>query len=124
MPTIGLSPSLSQVQTIPTELLRQAGSSWRATGAHWERVFTQLREQTSRDDVLEGHTGAAVRGRACDDWVIVQGKVFQLQEAAAIAELGSDRLAGAQARARCGSAGPRRGVRGQREPLGHRHPNR
>jgi hypothetical protein len=99
MPTIGLSPSLSQIQTIPTKLLRQAGSSWRATGAHWEQVFTQLQEQASRDDVLEGHTGTAVRGRAYDDWVIVQGKVFQLQEAAEISELGADRLAGAQAHA-------------------------
>jgi hypothetical protein len=99
MPAAGLLPSLSQVQTIPTGLLRQAGSSWRATGARWEQVFTQLREQASRDDVLEGQTGTAVRGRAYDDWVIVQGKVFQLQEAAAIAELGADRLAGAQAHA-------------------------
>jgi hypothetical protein len=95
MPAVGLSPSLSQVQTIPTELLRRAGSSWRATGAHWEQVFTQLREQASRDEVLAGHTATAVRGRAYDDWVIVQGKAFQLQEAAEISELGADRLAGA-----------------------------
>jgi hypothetical protein len=99
MPAVGLSPSLSQVQNIPTELLRQAGNSWRATGAHWEQVFTQLRDQASRDDVLEGRTGTAVRARACDDWVIVQGKAFQLQEAAAISERGADRLAGAQAHA-------------------------
>jgi hypothetical protein len=99
MPAAGLSPSLSQVQTVPTELLRQAGSSWRATGAHWEQLFTQLQEQASRADVLEGQTGTAVRGRAYDDWVIVQGKLFQLQEAAEISELGADRLAGAQAHA-------------------------
>jgi hypothetical protein len=97
MPAVGLLPSLSQVQTIATELLRQAACSWRATGAHWEQVFTRLREQASRDDMLEGQTGAAVCDRACDDWVIVQGKVFALQEAAQIAELGADRLAGAQA---------------------------
>jgi hypothetical protein len=99
MPAVALSPSLSQVQTIPTELLRRAGSSWRATGAHWEQVFTQLHEQASRDDVLMGQTGTAVRGRAYDDWVIVQGKAFQLQEASVVAELGADRLAGAQAHA-------------------------
>jgi hypothetical protein len=62
-------------------------------------VFTQLREQASRDEVLEGHTGTAVRERAYDDWVIVQGKVFQLQDAATISELGANRLAGAQAHA-------------------------
>jgi hypothetical protein len=96
MSAVELLPSLSQVQTMPTELLRQAAYSWRATTARWERVFTQLREQSSRDDVLDGQTGAAVRGLAHGDWMIVRGKTFRLQEATKIAELGADRLDGAQ----------------------------
>jgi hypothetical protein len=99
MAAVGLLPSLSQVQTIPTALLRKAARSWETTGGRWEQVFTQLREQASRENVLEGHTGAAVRGRAYDDWLIVQGKVFQLQEAAEISKLAADRLDGAQAHA-------------------------
>jgi hypothetical protein len=92
-------PTLSQIQAVPSEQLREAARIWRAGAYRWEKVFAQQRDQVAQKIVWQGVTADALEGRTYYDWVKAAGKADQLHEAVRIAELGADRFDGAQAHA-------------------------
>ncbi|MBS4728851.1 hypothetical protein MSM1_11060 [Mycobacterium sp. SM1] len=96
MAAAGWLPTLSQIQSVPSEQLREAARIWRATGTRWEQVSAQLRDEAAQKVVWQGATADALEARTYNDWVITVGKANQLHEAADIAERGADQLDGAQ----------------------------
>jgi hypothetical protein len=99
MAAAGWLPTLSQIQTVPSEQLRDAARMWRATATRWDEVFAQQRDEAAQKIVLQGATADALEARTYNDWVKAAGKASQLHEAAGIAQLGADRLDGAQGHA-------------------------
>jgi hypothetical protein len=92
----GWLPTLSQIQAVPSEQLREAARMWRAAANRWEEVFAQQRDQAAQRIVWQGATADALEGRTYHDWVKAAGKADRLHEAVRIAELGADRFDGAQ----------------------------
>lgn len=70
MAAAGWLPTLSQIQTVPSEQLREAARTWRATATRWEEVFAQLRDETAQKVVLQGATDDALEARTYPDWVM------------------------------------------------------
>lgn len=96
MGAAGALPTLSQIQTVPSEQLREAAARWRSTATRWENVFALLRDEAAQKIVLLGATADALEARTVSDWLKAVGKANQLHEAAGIAELGAGQLDGAQ----------------------------
>jgi hypothetical protein len=96
MTAAGWLPTLSQIQAVPSELLREAARIWHTAATRWDEVFAQQRDEAAQKVVLQGATGDALEGRTYNDWVKAAGKAGPTHEAAGIAELGADQLDGAQ----------------------------
>jgi hypothetical protein len=87
-------PTLSQVQTLDTAYLREAGQHWTRTGNLWERAFAEVHEQIASPGGVpwEGQAAASARERSYLDLVKVRGASDQLHGAAAVAVRGGQQL--------------------------------
>jgi hypothetical protein len=96
MADAGWLPTLSQIQSVPSEQLREAARTWRAAATRWEEVFAQQRDEAAHKIFWQGVAADGVEARTYHDWVTAVGKAGRLHEAVRIAELGADRFDGAQ----------------------------
>jgi hypothetical protein len=87
-------PTLSQVQTLDTAHLREAGEYWTRTGNLWEQAFGEVHEQIAAPGGVpwEGQAAASAQERSYLDLVKVRGAADQLHGAAAIAVRGGQQL--------------------------------
>jgi hypothetical protein len=87
-------PRLSEVQSLDTTYLREAGKYWSTTGNLWEQVFTDVHDKMSAPggNPWNGEAAAAGRKRSYTDMIEVRGAAFQLHEAAGIARQGDAQL--------------------------------
>jgi hypothetical protein len=54
MAAAGWLPTLSQIQTVPGEQLREAARTWRAAATRWEEAFAQQRDEAAQKVVWRG----------------------------------------------------------------------
>jgi hypothetical protein len=87
-------PTLSQVQTLDTAYLREAGQHWTRTGNLWERAFAEVHERMAAPGGVpwKGQAAASAQDRSYLDLVKVRGASDQLHGAAAVAVRGGQQL--------------------------------
>jgi hypothetical protein len=87
-------PTLSQVQTLDTAYLREAGKYWTRTANLWEQAFTEVNDRMSTPGGIpwKGQAAAAAQERSHSDLVQVRGASDQLHAAAAVALRGDEQL--------------------------------
>jgi hypothetical protein len=68
MAAAGWLPTLSQIQTVPSEQLREAARMWRATATRWEEVFAQQRDEAAQKVAWQGVTADGLETRTYNDW--------------------------------------------------------
>ncbi|GAB2993491.1 hypothetical protein [Mycobacterium bourgelatii] len=81
-------PTLAQLRAWDTDHLINAANYWTDTADQWEEVFIQLRNE-AHSVAWSGAGGDAIRERTTADLSIVDGKVTQLRNAAALARAGA-----------------------------------
>jgi hypothetical protein len=94
MPATAALPTLSQVQTLDTAYLREAGEYWTRTANLWEQAFTEVNDRMSTPGGIpwKGEAAAAAQERSHSDLVQVRGASDQLHAAAAVALRGDEQL--------------------------------